>query len=310
VRVLLAGATGAIGAPLLRLLVGGGHEVTGMVRSAERAATVRAAGAEAVLADALDPGAVERAVAGARPEVIVNQLTAIPDRLDPRRILRDFALTDRLRTEGTHNLLAAAEAIGGARVLAQSIAFAYAPGPPGTVHREEDPLTIDPPAQFRRSAAAIAELERTVLAAGGVVLRYGYFYGPRTAISRNGSIGGDVVRRRLPIVGGGRGVWSFIHIEDAAAATVAALEGPGPATYNIVDEEPAPVAQWLPALAHALGAPRPLRVPTWLALPLAGSYGVATMTRAQGASGERARSELDWTPIHSSWREGFRSALG
>jgi 2-alkyl-3-oxoalkanoate reductase len=309
-RILLAGATGAIGAPLLRLLVAGGHEVTGMTRSPEKAATVRAAGAEAVLADALDSAAVERAVTAARPQAIVNQLTAIPPRLDPRRILRDFALTDRLRTEGTHNLIAAAEAIGGARILAQSIAFAYAPGPSGTIHDETDPLTMDPPVQFKRSAAAIAELERTVLAAEGAVLRYGYFYGPGTAISRDGSIAKDVARRRLPIVGGGGGVWSFIHIEDAAAATVAALDSPASATYNIVDEEPAPVAQWLPGLAQALGAPRPLRVPAWLARPFAGSYGVATMTSAQGASGARARSELNWTPAYRSWREGFRGGLG
>jgi nucleoside-diphosphate-sugar epimerase len=309
-RILLAGATGAIGTPLLRLLVAGGHEVTGMTRSPEKAAMIRAAGAEAVLADALDSAAVEHAVTAARPQAIVNQLTAIPPRLDPRRILRDFALTDRLRTEGTHNLIAAAEAIGGARILAQSIAFAYAPGPSGTIHDETDPLTVDPPVQFKRSAAAIAELERTVLAAKGVVLRYGYFYGPGTAISRDGSIGTDLARRRLPIVGGGGGVWSFIHIEDAATATVAALDSPASATYNIVDEEPAPVAKWLTGLAQALGAPRPLQVPAWLARPFAGSYGVATMTSAQGASGARARSELGWTPAYSSWREGFRSGLG
>jgi nucleoside-diphosphate-sugar epimerase len=310
VRVFLAGATGAIGAPLLRLLVAGGHQVTGMARSAEKAEVVRAAGAEAVLADALNPEAVKRAVEAARPEAIINQLTAIPQRLDPRKIIRDFLLTDRLRTEGTRNLVAAAQGIGGARILAQSIAFAYAPGPPGTVHLEGDPLTTDPPAQFKRSAAAVAELERTVLGAEGVVLRYGYFYGPNTGISPDGGTGTAVAHRRVPIVGGGKGVWSFIHIEDAAAATVAALEGPSSAIYNIVDEDPAPVAQWLPALARALGAPAPRRVPGWLARPLAGSYGLSVMTSAQGASGALARRELGWSPSYPSWREGFRSALG
>ena len=281
-----------------------------MTRSPERAVAVRAAGAEPALADALDAEAVMRAVEQARPDAVVHQLTAIPRRLDPRRILRDFALTDRLRTEGTRHLVAAARAAGEARVVAQSIAFAYAPGPPGTVHAEDDPLIADPPAQFKRSAAAIAELERMVLGADGVVLRYGYFYGPRTSISAGGSLGVEVARRRLPIVGGGHGVWSFVHVDDAASATVAALTRARPRAYNVVDDEPAAVHEWIPALARTLGAKPPRQVPAWLARALAGDYGLYTMMRAQGASNTRARAELAWTPRYASWREGFQAGLG
>jgi nucleoside-diphosphate-sugar epimerase len=309
VRVFLAGATGAIGAPLLRLLIAEGHQVTGMTRSPERAEAMRAAGANAVVADALDAQAVTSAVVATRPQAVVHQLTAIPPRLDPRRIVRDFALTDRLRTEGTRNLVAAARQAGVSRILAQSIAFAYAPGPPGTVHVESDPPMADPPAQFKRSAAAIAELERTVLGARGLVLRYGYFYGPGTSISPDGSLGQEVARRRLPIVGGGRGVWSFIHVHDAAQATATALTRGSSGAYNVVDDEPAAVREWIPALAAALAAKAPRRVPAWLARPLAGEYGLMTMTRAQGASNALARRELDWTPRYASWREGFRTAL-
>jgi nucleoside-diphosphate-sugar epimerase len=308
-RVFLAGATGAIGRPLVRRLIAADHQVTAMTRSPDKAAALRGAGAEPIVADALNPSAVMRAVTDARPDAVINQLTAIPARLDPRKIERDFALTDRLRTEGTRHLLAAAQAAGVTRVLAQSIAFAYAPGPPGTVHRETDALIVNPPKQFKRSAGAIAELERTVLGAGGQVLRYGYFYGPGSAISPDGSIGKDVARRRLPVVGGGAGVWPFIHIEDAAQATVTALAHEASGAYNIVDDEPAPVSEWLPALAAALRAPRPMRVPALLARPLAGSYGVMTMTRAQGASNELAKRELGWTPTYPSWREGFRRGL-
>jgi 2-alkyl-3-oxoalkanoate reductase len=311
-RVFVAGATGAIGRPLLALLIAAGHEVTGMTRSAANAQALQAAGAEPVLADALDAAAVTHAVEAARPQALIHQLTAIPPRLDPRRIQRDFALTDRLRTEGTRNLLDAARSAGAERVLAQSIAFAYAPGTPGRVHVESDPLnaSANPPKQFRRSAAAIAELEATVLDAGGLVLRYGYFYGPGSAISRSGSLCQDISRRRLPVIGGGGGVWSFIHVADAAQATVAALTHGASAAYNVVDDEPAPVREWLPALAAALGAPPPRRVPSLLARPLAGSYGIATMTAAQGASNALAKRELGWRPGYSSWREGFRTALG
>jgi len=309
VRVFLAGATGVIGRRLVPQLLAAGHHVTGMVRSPERAQAVRSLGAEPAIADALDAEAVRSAVAQARPEAVIHELTALPRRIKPRQMARDFELNDRLRSEGTRHLVHAAQAAGASRILAQSIAFAYAPGPPGSVHNEQDPLYVDAPMPFRRSARALADLETTVLSAAGLVLRYGYFYGPGSSIARDGSVGEDVVRRRMPIVGSGRGVWSFIHVDDAAAATVAALTRGDSGAYNIVDDEPAPVAEWLPALAEALGARRPLRVPTSIAWLAAGSYGVTTMTEAQGASNELAKRALGWAPRHRSWRTGFREAL-
>jgi nucleoside-diphosphate-sugar epimerase len=307
--VFLAGATGVIGARLLPLLRAAGHEVTAMTRSPQRAEALRAAGAQAAVADALDADTVNAAFARARPDAVIHQLTSLPQRIDPRRMERDFAINDRLRSEGTRILVDAASAAGATRIVAQSIAFAYAPGEPGTLHGEDDPLNLDAREPFRRSVRAVAELERTVAQARGVVLRYGYFYGPRSAISRDGSMAEELARRRMPIVGGGEGVWSFIHVDDAAQATLAALARERPGIFNIVDDDPAPVSQWLPALAAALGAPRPLRVPAWIARIVAGSYGVEAMTRAQGASNELARSQLGWAPERSSWREGFRDGL-
>jgi nucleoside-diphosphate-sugar epimerase len=310
VKVFVAGATGAIGRPLLRLLVADGHEVTGMTRSPAKVEAVRAAGARPVVVDAFDAPAVARVLAETRPDLVINQLTAIPARIDPRKIERDFALTDRLRTEGTRILIEAAQAAGVERMIAQSIVLVYAPGPPGTVHAESDPVNTNPHKDYQRTGGALVELERQVLAASGQVLRYGYFYGPGTAISRTGSLGVEIARRRLPIVGGGTGVWSFIHVDDAARATVAALARATPGVYNIVDDEPAKVAEWIPALAEALGAPRPMRIPSLLARPLAGGYGIETMTRSQGASNALAERALGWRPSYPSWREGFHIALG
>jgi nucleoside-diphosphate-sugar epimerase len=311
VRILLAGATGVIGRALLPLLLARGHEVLAVCRSPEKLDGLRAQGAQAVALDALDAAAVQRAVTAARPQALIHQLTAIPAQINPRTMVRDFAANDRLRTEGTANLLAAADAAGVERFIAQSIAFAYAPGPAGTIHVEQDPLLApeQAPKEFRRSAAAVAELERGVLGAGGVVLRYGYFYGPGSAIARDGSMAAGVKHRRLPIVGSGAGVWSFVHVDDAASATVSALDLGGPAALNIVDDDPARVSEWIPALAGALGAPAPRRVPVWLARLAAGAYGTASMTRAQGASNAAARERLDWSPSHPSWREGFATAL-
>lgn len=309
-RVFLAGASGVIGRRLIPLLLADGHQVTGMTRSPAKVDALAGMGAEPVLADALDSEAVRVAVGNARPDAVIHQLTALPARIDPRKIGRDFALNDRLRSEGTRHLVAAAQAAGARRILAQSIAFAYAPGPVGTLHNESDPLFLGAPQPFRRSVLAVQELESTVLQARGLVLRYGYFYGPGSAISRTGSVCQDVARRRLPVVGAGGGVWSFIHVDDAARATVAALTRGDAGVYNVVDDDPAAVSQWLPALADSLAAPRPRRVPAPIARLVAGSYGAATMTRAQGAMNERAKRELGWSPLHSSWREGFATALG
>jgi nucleoside-diphosphate-sugar epimerase len=295
------------------MLLAGGHEVTGMTRSPSRAEELRSAGADAVVCDAMDSEGVRAAVLAAAPEAVIHQLTALPPAIDPRTIERDFELNDRLRSEGTRILVDASGAAGVKRILAQSIAFSYRPGPPGTLHDEDDPLITVAEADktYRRSAGAVCTLEDTVLAAGGIVLRYGYFYGPGSAIAPDGSMGEALKARKLPVVGRGGGVWSFIHVHDAAQATMAALEKGAPATsYNIVDDDPALVRDWLPALAQAVGAKPPRHVPAWLARPLAGSYGVAIMTRSQGASNARAKRELGWQPSHSSWREGFRTALG
>jgi nucleoside-diphosphate-sugar epimerase len=312
VKVFLAGATGAIGRQLVPLLLADGHEVTGTTRSPERAQELERAGARSAVLDALDAQALQAAVVDAAPDAVIHELTSLPQQIDPRRIERDFVLNDRLRSEGTRNLVQAAQANGVGRILAQSIAFSYVPGPQGTVHRESDPLLLgqDTFKSFARSADALRELERITIDAGGLALRYGYFYGPGTAISSKGSTGQAVLKGRLPIVAGGSGVWSFVHIRDAAQATVAALTNGSAGAYNIVDDEPAAVRDWVPALAQALGARNPRKVPAWMALPLAGRYGIHIMRDAQGASNEKAKRELGWSPEHTSWREGFSSALG
>jgi nucleoside-diphosphate-sugar epimerase len=309
-RVFVAGATGVIGRRLVPMLQRAGHHVSALTRSPERGRGLRERGVEAFVGDALDAGAVGAAVRDARPDAVVHQLTSIPPRINPRRLARDFELNDRLRSEGTRILVDAARAADAGRIVAQSIAFAYAPGPPGTIHAESDALHIDAPAPFTRSVRAVAELEGAVRGAGGTVLRYGYFYGPGSAISREGSMAEDLARRRMPIVGAGAGVWSFVHVDDAARATVAALTAEESGVFNVVDDDPAPVSQWLPALAQALGAPRPMRVPAWLARLAAGPYGVQVMTAAQGASNSLARRALGFSPAYASWREGFRAALG
>jgi len=313
VKVFLAGATGVIGKQLVPAMLAAGHEVVGMTRSESRAERLRAGGASAVVCDAMDGEAVRAAVLSAAPDAVIHQLTSLPAAIDPRKIERDFELNDRLRSEGTRILVDAAQAAGAKRILAQSIAFSYRPGPPGTIHDEDDPLLTAAEADpsYSRSAGAVRDLEETVLAAGGIVLRYGYFYGPGSAIARDGSTGRAVRARKLPVIGGGTGVWSFIHVQDAAEATLAALEKGTPGRpYNIVDDDPALVRDWMPVLAQAVGGKPPRRVPAWLARPRAGSHGVAIMTRSQGASNARAKRDLGWQPAHPSWRDGFLTALG
>ena len=308
-KILVAGATGALGKQLVPRLVAGGHDVTGMIRSESKFKTVRSLGATPVIADALDPEEVARAVGQVEPEIIVHQLTALAGSLtDTRHPDRAFALTDRLRTEGTDHLLAAGRAVGVRRFVAQSYAGWRFARRGGSVMTEEDPLDLGLPRKLRGMLDAIRHLEDAVTGARwteGLVLRYGNFYGPGTSMAPDGEHFELVRKRRFPLVGSGAGVWSFVHIEDAAQATVAAVERGNRGIYNIVDDEPAAVAEWLPALASALGAKRPQRVPRWLGWLFAGEAGVVMMTEVRGASNAKAKRELGWRPSHRSWREGF-----
>src|SRR6266540_664193 len=313
-KVFVAGATGVLGRELVPQLVARGHEVVGMTRTASKQDGLRALGARPVVADALDPDAVAQAVASAEPEVIVHQLTALSGPMsvrDARRPDRSVAatMTNRLRTEATDHLLAAGRAVGVRRFVAQSFAgwpFARVGGP---VKTEDDPLDPAPPDAMRQTLDAIRYLESAVTGADwleGLVLRYGGFYGPGTSLSPDGGEQIDLIRgRKFPVVGDGGGVWSFIHIEDAADATVAAVTRGRPGIYNIVDDDPAPVAQWLPAAASALGAPPPRHVPRWLGWIVAGEAATVMMTEVRGASNDKAKRELGWRPRHTSWREGF-----
>jgi nucleoside-diphosphate-sugar epimerase len=311
-RVFVAGATGAIGRQLVPRLVAAGHEVHGMTRSESKRALVGELGAVPVVADALDAEQVAEAVARARPDVIVHQLTAIPGALDMRHFDRDFAATNRLRTEGTDHLLSAGQAVGVRRFVAQAVAAygAYG-GSGGRVQREEDAFATAPAPEMRESLAALRHVEEAVLGARwteGIVLRYGAFYGPGTSLAPGEEQFELVRKRKFPLVGDGGGVWSFIHVADAAEATVAAVERGRRGVYNVVDDDPAPVAEWLPALAHELGAKRPMRVPRLVGRMFAGKAGVMMMTDVRGASNAKAKHELGWRPAHPSWRAGFAAA--
>jgi 2-alkyl-3-oxoalkanoate reductase len=307
-RIFLLGGSGAVGRRLVPLLVAEGHQVTATTRTPAKAAGLAALGARPVIVDGLDRAALAEAVGSARPDVIVHQATAIPEGLDLRHFDRSFALTSRLRSEGTDNLLAAARAAAVPRLIAQSYTGWPNARTGGPVKTEDDPLDPAPPAPMRQALEAIRHLESAVTSAAGiegVVLRYGSFYGPGTSIGpASGQVTRLVRQRRLPVVGGGGGIWSFTHIDDAATATVAALER-GRGVYNIVDDDPAPVVQWLPRLAAALGAKPPRRIPAWLARPLVGELGVAMMTTVRGSANARARRELEWVPGYPSWRTGF-----
>jgi nucleoside-diphosphate-sugar epimerase len=314
-RIFVAGATGALGKQLVPQLVAKGHEVVGMTSKPENQDLVRGLGARPVVADALDPDAVAQAVAQAEPEVIVHQLTALSGSFDLKHLERFMAVTNRLRTEGTDHLLAAARAVEAKRFVAQSYAgwpFARTGGP---VKTEDDPLDPTPAGQMRATLEAIGYLEETVAGAGwteGVVLRYGGFYGPGTSFSLHPD--GEMVemsrKRKFPIVGHGDGVWSFVHIEDAATATVAAIEHGERGLYNVVDDEPAPVREWLPAAAGAIGARKPMRLPRWLGRIAAGEAAVVMMDEVRGASNAKAKRELGWQLRYPSWRQGFAEGLG
>jgi nucleoside-diphosphate-sugar epimerase len=320
-KIFVAGATGALGKQLVPQLVAAGHEVVGMTRSESKQALVRSLGARPVVADALDADAVGRAVAGAEPEVIVHQLTALSEPTGMREARNPdrsaaFALTNRLRTEGTDHLLAAGRAAGVRRVVAQSFGAFRFSRRGGPVLTEADPLDPDaPPATMREGQAAYAYLEEAVTSIDwgeGLALRYGGFYGPGTSTSRDPDavMTALIRKRRLPIVGDGGAVVSHIHVEDAAAATVIAIERGRPGVYYVVDDEPAPIRDWLPVLAGALGAKPPRRIPRWLGRLAAGEAATAMMTETVGASNEKAKRELGWTPRYASWRQGFAQGLG
>lgn len=307
-KVFVAGASGAIGRPLVRQLLAAGHEVTGTTRREERADQIRAAGAEAVVCDALDAEALREAVVAAAPEVVVHALTALPTEFKPKS---DLTPTNRIRVEGTRNLIAAAKAAGARRLVAESVAFLYAPEG-GWVKGEEAPLFAAAPGGFGAAVAALEDLEGQVAAAAGIeglVLRYGWLYGPGTYYAADGSQAKEVRKRRAPIVGEGTGVFSFIHAEDAAAATVAAVERGDAGVYNVADDEPAPMSEWLPVYAEALGAGMPRRAPVWLARLVAGEAAAGMATDLRGASNAKIKRELDWEPVHASWRQGFRDSL-
>ena len=306
-KIFLAGATGAMGRQLVPRLVAAGHEVVGMTRRGSNQEALYELGATPVVADALDPDQVAAAVARAEPEVIIHQLTALST-LNMRKFDRDFALTNRLRTEGTDHLLSAGRAVGVRKFIAQSYTgwpYARTGGP---VKDEDAPLDPTPAKEMRESFEAIRHVEEAVTGAGwttGIILRYGGFYGPGTSLAPGAEQFEMVRKRRYPIVDGGGGVWSFVHIGDAAEATVLAVERGQRGIYNIVDDEPAAVSEWLPELARQIGAPKPWRVPAVVGRLAAGEAGVVMMTDIRGASNEKAKRELGWTPRHPSWRQGF-----
>jgi 2-alkyl-3-oxoalkanoate reductase len=313
-KVFVAGASGAIGKQLVPMLVARGHQVTGITRTPAKADLIRSLGARPVVADALDPEAVAQAVAEAEPEVVVHQLTAIDASSMGRSIDKAFTLTNRLRTEGLDHLLAAAQAVGARRFVAQSFAGWPFERTGGPIKTEEDPLDTSPPKPVRQTSAAIRYLEGAVTGAEGfegLALRYGGFYGPGTSIGLDppGEQAEMVRKRRLPIVGNGAGIWSLIHIEDAAAATVAAVERGDPGVYNIVDDDPVPVSELLPELAAAVGAKPPRHVPRWLGRLVGGEAAVVMMTEIRGASNAKAKRELGWELRYPSWRQGFREGL-
>ena len=312
-KVFVAGGSGAMGRRLVPRLIADGYEVVAMIRDEGKAPWLRGIGAQPVVADALDGAAVDRAVRASEPEIVIHQLTALAGVQSFKNFDKEFALTNRLRTEGTDHLLEAAQAAGVRRVVAQSYGSWNYERTGSEVKTEQDPFDPHPPANQAESLRAIRYIENAVTnAAGieGIALRYGNFYGPGTGLDLDGDIVAQVRKRKLPIVGDGAGIWSFVHMDDAAAAAIAAIGHGRPGVYNIADDEPAPVAKWLPDLAAVVGAKPPLHVPVWLGRLAAGEVGVSMMTRIRGTSNAKAKAELGWSPRYQTYREGFRNGLG
>lgn len=307
-RIFVAGAAGAVGRKLLQVLISGGHQVTGSTRSPAKAEMIKRLGAEPVIADGLDADSMTRAVRSSRPDIVIDEMTDLSAATDFLHFDRAFAATNRLRREGTDILLAAARQAGAQRFIAQSFCGWTVSRTPGAIKTEADAPDADPPEELRRTFEAIQYLERTVLASSqpeGVVLRYGSFYGENTGMFSSAMID-QIRRRRVPLIGDGGGWWSFLHVDDAATATSAAITAAEAGSlYNIVDDEPAPVREWLPVLAERLGARTPMHIPVWLGRLLAGEHMVAMMTKVSAFSNERAKRDLGWRPAHRSWRDGF-----
>ena len=311
-KVFLAGATGAIGKQLVPQLVEAGHQVTAMTRSKEKLGMLNELGAEAIVCDVFDAGRLGSVMARAEPDAVINQLTDLPQSLNPRKLKEYYAANNRVRREGTANLLDAVRGAGVRRFLVQGAAYWYAPTG-GLVKTEEAPLYLDAPPPIGSAVETIKSVEEAVLTADGIeglVLRYGFFYGPGTWYAKDGDVGRQVRKRRYPIIGDGQGTYSFIHVDDAASATVVALGLVRPGVYNVVDDEPATAAEWMPLYAEALGAKRPPRVPAFLARPIAGKALVSWMLGLRGASNEKIKEELGWRPRYESWRQGFFEDLG
>lgn len=312
-KVFVAGGSGAIGKRLVPQLLADGYEVTAMTRSGSKTGALRALGASVAVADALDRGGVMQAVMRAEPDVVIHQLTGLAGVKSIRNFDQEFALTNRLRTVGIDHLLDAAQAAGARRFIAQSYGSWIYERTGSGLKTEEDSLDPHPPAKQVKSLEAIRYLESRVVGAKGIegiALRYGGFYGPDTSLSDDGDMTEMVRKRRFPIVGDGAGVWSLVHVDDAASATIAAMERGAPGIYNIVDDEPVRAADWLPDLARVLGAKPPRRVPVWVGRLAAGEVGISMMTQIRGASNAKAKRELGWVPRYRSYREGFRSGCG
>ena len=307
-KIFVAGATGAIGKRLVPLLVTGGHQVVGSTRTAGKTDALRSQGAEPVVVDGLNKDAVMQAVTSSRPDVIVHQMTALASMRSLKNFDEEFTITNRLRTEGTEHLVAAAQAAGTRKIVVQSYAGWPIAPEGGRIKTEDDPFDPSPAKTMTKSLAAIRKLESSTINASGVagtVLRYGSLYGPGTSTFPGGEIVEAVRSRKLPVIGGGAGIWSFIHVDDAAGATRLAIEKDAPGIYNIVDDEPAEVSIWLPELAKTIGAKPPRHIPAWLGRLVIGEAGLSMMTRSRGASNAKAKRVFGWIPVHASWREGF-----